>query len=405
VSTADEAVPVSAAEANALFADLAPASALVLAVSGGPDSTALLVLAARWRAARKQGPKLLAVTIDHGLRSGSAAEARAVKKLAGRFGVEHRTLRWRGEKPASAIQAAARAARYRLLAAAAKAAKARHILTAHTLDDQAETVLFRMARGSGLTGLGAMVPARRLPAFPQELRSSRPARGSPPLAHDGEPLLILRPLLGMAKARLVATLAAAGVSFADDPSNRDPRFARVRVRKLLPILAAEGLDARRLALLARRLRRADATIELAVDVAGAAVSLNTWTNRGPIRFRKIPPIACGSGDPAPRPRDHASRRRGSGRAWPAGNALRGHYRNSGDRSCAPDAGRCARDAGWRRSCDRTRTAALDPVRCPPLNHAPTSPPRHSETAVGYEKAGSFPWQGAARHIDCDLGWT
>ncbi len=284
MSTADEAVPVSAAEANALFADLAPASALVLAVSGGPDSTALLVLAARWRAARKQGPKLLAVTIDHGLRSGSAAEARAVKKLAGRFGVEHRTLRWRGEKPASAIQAAARAARYRLLAAAAKAAKARHILTAHTLDDQAETVLFRMARGSGLTGLGAMVPARRLPAFPQELRSSRPARGSPPLAHDGEPLLILRPLLGMAKARLVATLAAAGVSFADDPSNRDPRFARVRVRKLLPILAAEGLDARRLALLARRLRRADATIELAVDVAGAAVSLNTWTNRGPIRF-------------------------------------------------------------------------------------------------------------------------
>ena len=284
MSTADEAVPVSAAEANALFADLAPASALVLAVSGGPDSTALLVLAARWRAARKQGPKLLAVTIDHGLRSGSAAEARAVKKLAGRFGVEHRTLRWRGEKPASAIQAAARAARYRLLAAAAKAAKARHILTAHTLDDQAETVLFRMARGSGLTGLGAMVPARRLPAFPQELRSSRPARGSPPLAHDGEPLLILRPLLGMAKARLVATLAAAGVSFADDPSNRDPRFARVRVRKLLPILAAEGLDARRLALLARRLRRADATIELAVDVAGAAVSLNTWTNRGPIQF-------------------------------------------------------------------------------------------------------------------------
>ena len=115
MSAADGAV--SASEAKTLFDPLANASVLVLAVSGGPDSTALLFLAARWRAALKQGPKLLAVTVDHGLRPQSAGEARAVKRLARRLGVAHRTLRWAGGKPATGLQEAARDARYRLLAA------------------------------------------------------------------------------------------------------------------------------------------------------------------------------------------------------------------------------------------------------------------------------------------------
>ena len=155
-------VPISGAEAAALFADLASVPALILAVSGGPDSTALLWLAARWRARRKRGPRLIVVTVDHGLRPESAREALAVKRLARALKVEHRTLRWTGRKPKTGIQEAAREARYRLLSGAACQAGARHILTAHTLDDQAETILFRMARGSGVSGLAGMGPTLAL---------------------------------------------------------------------------------------------------------------------------------------------------------------------------------------------------------------------------------------------------
>jgi tRNA(Ile)-lysidine synthase len=253
--------PVSAADARSLFSDLTSVPALILAVSGGPDSTALMVLAARWRAALGRGPALFAVTVDHGLRPGSGAEARAVKRLAAALGVAHRTLRWSGEKPATGLPEKARAARYRLLAAAARKAGAAHILTAHTLDDQAETVLFRLARGSGLTGLGAM--ARETPLA---------ADGVPLAAPGPAALTLVRPFLGLPKARLLATLRAAKIPFADDPSNRDPRFTRARLRELLPRLAPEGLDAQRLALLARRLRRADAAIEAAVDRAAAELA-------------------------------------------------------------------------------------------------------------------------------------
>jgi tRNA(Ile)-lysidine synthase len=266
VSAAKDATPVPLALVKALFAPLARAPALVLAVSGGPDSTALLVLAARWRAALKRGPQLFAVTIDHGLRRESAAEARAVARLAKTLGVRHRTLRWRGTKPASGLQQAARAERYRLLAKAARAAKARHVVTAHTLDDQAETVLFRMMRGSGLTGLAAMAPLAMLPAS------------------EGGGIALVRPFLDVPKARLVATLARAKVSFADDPSNRDPRFTRPRLRDMMSALAREGLDAARLATLARRLRRAEAAIEMAVGVAAAALVEPRRSALGPLIF-------------------------------------------------------------------------------------------------------------------------
>jgi len=264
VSTADDATPVSAAEAKTLFASLAHAEALVLAVSGGPDSTALMLLAARWRRALKRGPKLIAVTVDHGLRPSSAAEARAVKRLAHSLGVPHRTLRWQGRKPKTGLQQNARAARYRLLASAARSAKAAHVLTAHTLDDQAETVLIRMSRGSGLTGLGAMSKASPLPQ------------------DETGDIALIRPLLDIPKARLVATLARAGVAFAEDPSNRDPRFTRARMRGVMPALAGEGLDARRLALLARRMRRAEAAIETAVDAAATTVCAAPWCDGAPV---------------------------------------------------------------------------------------------------------------------------
>jgi tRNA(Ile)-lysidine synthase len=247
--------------------------ALVLAVSGGPDSTALMVLAARWCERLKSGPTLTAVTIDHGLRAESAREAAAVGRLAHQLGLVHRTLRWTGKKPSTGLQEAARTARYRLLAKAARETGATHILTAHTLDDQAETVLIRLTRGSGLTGLGGMQRTMTLHMH-SGTPSPRASRGDLPLKGGGEGenearLYLIRPLLDVPKARLIATLRAAKIPFADDPSNRDPHFTRVRLRGLMPALAEEGLDARRLALLARRLRRADAAIEAAVDGAEA----------------------------------------------------------------------------------------------------------------------------------------
>jgi tRNA(Ile)-lysidine synthase len=255
VSTAEDARPIGDAEADRLFADLVHEPALVLAVSGGPDSTALLYLLARWRKRYKPSPQLHAVTIDHGLRPQARREAAAVKRIAAQLGVAHRTMRWTGAKPASGLQEKARAERYRLLLAAARKAGARCVITAHTLDDQAETVLFRLARGSGLAGIGAMA---RVSGAGFHAPGMRGAKGSPAL---------VRPLLDVAKARLIATLRAAGIAHVEDPSNDDPRFARVRWRKLAPALAAEGLTAARLVQLARRVRRNEAAIEAVVTAA------------------------------------------------------------------------------------------------------------------------------------------
>jgi tRNA(Ile)-lysidine synthase len=261
--------PISAAEAQKLFQPLARTSALVLAVSGGPDSTALLFLAARWRAARKRKtPRLIAVTVNHGLRPQSGEEARSVARLARRLGVAHRIVRWRGKKPRTGLQEAARAARYRLLAGAARKAKASHILTAHTLDDQAETVLMRMSRGSGITGLCGM---RDVAQVPLSFSLREPRR-----------LLLVRPLIGVPKARLNATLRRARIAYADDASNRDPRFARARFRDVMPALAREGLDAARIALLARRLQRAEGALECAVDDASTHLSEHAWGEAGPV---------------------------------------------------------------------------------------------------------------------------
>jgi tRNA(Ile)-lysidine synthase len=263
VCAADDA-PVAAAEARSLFADLAELPALILAVSGGPDSTALLVLVARWRDALAQGPKLTAVTIDHGLRPGARREAQAAKRLARSLGVAHRTMCWIGGKPAAGLQQAARRARYGLLAAAAQSAGARHVLTGHTLDDQAETVLLRLSCGSGIGGLAAMA-------------------GSSPLPGDGD-ITLVRPLLDLPKSRLIATLRQAGIPYADDPSNCDPRFTRARLRELMPLLSQEGLAPRRLALLARRARRSEAVVEAAVEHAAAELAPQPWPARGPVVF-------------------------------------------------------------------------------------------------------------------------
>ena len=266
MSTAEDAAPLKAAEVRSLFADLADRPVVVLAVSGGPDSTALLVLAARWREALRDGPTLIAVTVDHGLRPQSRGEANAVKRLARSLGVAHRTLRWTGRKPQTGLPQAARIARYRLLAAEARRAGARHVLTAHTLDDQAETVLIRLARGSGLSGLAAM------------------ARSSPCPESGDSDIVLIRPLLDVPKSRLLATLRKAGIAYADDPTNRDPRFTRARLRAAMPVLEREGLVPRRLALLASRVRRAEAALQSAVAQAAAELVPEPWPDQGPIAF-------------------------------------------------------------------------------------------------------------------------
>ena len=212
---------------------------LAVGVSGGADSLALTLLAADW--ARRRGGTVTALTVDHKLRPEAAAEARQVGSwLAGRS-IAHRRLAWRGTKPRHNIQAVARAARYGLLADWCRRQGVLHLLLAHHLDDQAETLLLRLGRGSGLDGLAAIAPVAEL----ADLR-------------------LLRPLLGVSHLRLVATLEAMEQPWIEDPSNRDPAHARVRLRALRPALAAEGLTAERLAATAHRLGRARAAVESAV---------------------------------------------------------------------------------------------------------------------------------------------
>lgn len=216
-------------ELPAIFSIFTHETAILLAVSGGPDSLALLILARRWRERTDWQGRLFGATVDHGLRPEARDEADMVAAACARIGVPHRTLTWRGGRPTTGLQEKARVARYALLDAEADRQGCSAIATAHTLDDQAETVLMRIAHGSGIEGLAAMRP----------VSLNRTPR-------------LLRPLLGIDKARLVATLAALEVDAVTDPSNLDPRFERVRWRKRTPLLAAAGLPAERLALVARR---------------------------------------------------------------------------------------------------------------------------------------------------------
>lgn len=224
-------------EAARLFADLHEAPALLLAISGGVDSMALLWLAAAWRRTLPAGPDLHIATVDHGLRPDSAVDVAFVADAAERLSLPCHRLAWSGPKPTTGRQVSAREARYGLLASTARGLGAA-IVTAHTQDDQAETVLMRLARGSGPDGLGAMAPRSSVLGVP-----------------------LLRPLLDVPKSRLKATLARAGVVWREDPSNANEAFERVRLRRLGEGRAALGLSDERLALAARRARRATSALD------------------------------------------------------------------------------------------------------------------------------------------------
>jgi tRNA(Ile)-lysidine synthase len=237
------AKPIDAAGIEALFAPLSDAQGLLLAVSGGPDSTALLMMAADWAKAPGR-PKVEAATVDHGLRPEARAEAREVGAHAKRRGVRHHLIEWRGEKPSTRIQERAREARYRLLAEKARAIGADHIVTAHHADDQNETILFRLLRGSGIAGLRGMAPFALL-----------------------EDLTLARPLLSLRKSELVAFCQARGEAYIEDPANSDPRFARTRLRRLAALLAEEGFGPAEAARLSRRAARMEAAIVRAAQAA------------------------------------------------------------------------------------------------------------------------------------------
>jgi len=246
------ATAVSADEFARLMARCAPFEPrplLAVAVSGGADSMALALLAHEWARARRG--RVVALTVDHGLRPEARVEARSVARWMKRRGIAHRILVWRGARPSAGIQAAAREARYRLLGEACRREGALHLLLAHTRDDQAETVLLRLAAGSGPHGLAAMPPV-------QEIADHR----------------LVRPLLGIPRARLRATLAARGQEWIEDPSNRDERFARIRVRRLLAQAPSGAAQAAAIASAADELGRFRARQERAIaDLLARTVSV------------------------------------------------------------------------------------------------------------------------------------
>jgi tRNA(Ile)-lysidine synthase len=230
-----------------LFGDWESQRGILLAVSGGPDSVALMLLAARWMRGRN-GPFVHVATVDHGLRSSSREEAEAVARWAAKLALPHDILVWDDEKPSSRIQERAREARYRLLCAHAAKIGASCIATAHHADDQAETILFRLLRGSGLTGLAGM--------------AALSARAG--LVHS-------RPLLACRKAELVAYCQAHAHPFFEDPSNQDPRFARTRIRDIASALAEHGLDCEALQKLGARAARAELALAAGAESARAAL--------------------------------------------------------------------------------------------------------------------------------------
>lgn len=231
---------------------------LGLAVSGGPDSLALLLLA---RAAMPD--RIAAATVDHGLRPEAAQEAEMVARVCAALNVPHRTLRV--EVPAGNVQSQARAARYAALAEWMEAEGLEALATAHHADDQAETLLLRLNRGSGASGLAGvrargLVPNTRLP--------------------------LVRPLLGWRRAELAGIVSAAGIDAAQDPSNLDDRFDRVRIRKALA--GAEWIDVPALAQSAANLADADAALEWA-----AAREWSEAVTKGPmgLTYRPAAPRA------------------------------------------------------------------------------------------------------------------
>lgn len=224
-----------------LMGDLGPdfsaEQGLAVAVSGGPDSMALARALSLWT----QGSALHVLCVDHGLRDGSAAEARQVAEIMrGWPNTQCHILRWEHDGIAARLQEEARAARYGLMAEYCRAQNIRYLFLAHHRDDQAETLLFRLAKGSGLDGLAGMQALQK---------------------YD-EALTLVRPFLEISKGDILAFCEQERLEFSSDPSNDSEKFARVRLRKARAVLEEEGLSSSRLSTTAKRLARAKDALDI-----------------------------------------------------------------------------------------------------------------------------------------------
>jgi len=260
-------------------------NALAIGFSGGGDSLALLRIAVDW--ARRRDRSLLALIVDHGLRPDSADEARLAASRAQALGVEADILTWTSSAPTAGLQAAAREARHRLLAEACRQRQIRTLALAHTADDQAETVWMRVASGGGWRGAAGMREANASPLWP-----------------DGRGVTLIRPCLHETRAALRDWLTAAGACWIDDPSNDNPAFARIRIRKLLERLQRGGFQPARLTRWAAGLRALDEVEARAAGrLAETCLALHPWggasldpsvfpTASRTLRWRLLDAIIC-----------------------------------------------------------------------------------------------------------------
>jgi tRNA(Ile)-lysidine synthase len=217
-----------------------------VAVSGGGDSLALMHLLRGFAKAQKLTAPIV-LTVDHGLRESSARDAKKVAAWAKQAGLKAYVLAWRGAKPGRGVEAAAREARYRLMGAWLAKHGIATLFVGHTQDDQAETFLLRLARGSGLDGLAAM-----------RAHAPWPVPGFPELS-------VARPLLGLGRDRLRAHLESLGQAWLDDPMNDDAAFDRVKIRKAQAALTQAGLSPVRIAAAASHLARARESLEIVTE--------------------------------------------------------------------------------------------------------------------------------------------
>lgn len=213
---------------------------IALAISGGADSICMGKLAAE--EALLSGNNYIALIVDHGLRKESAQEAALVKKRLSDIGIESVILKWSGDKPTSNIQEQAREARYKLLLEYCESHNIKYLLTAHNKNDQAETVLMRILRGSGVDGVAGIS-----------------------ISHKINGVNILRPLLEFSRDEIIATLKHYGIDWIEDPSNQNEKFERVRIRNLISSQVDKDTWLDRFSLLAKNARRTKDFLDLQVN--------------------------------------------------------------------------------------------------------------------------------------------